>query len=99
MPLSVEKEIFWLDIPMGDTLGMQVPDTVEYLLEATLDFAGTHATFLDSSVEVTARTKLHDLAPFLVLILHQVDGLDDVDVMQCRGDAEFRGELLDVFLL
>jgi hypothetical protein len=35
----------------------------------------------------------------VVLILDEVDGLDDVGVMERRGDAELRGELLDVFAL
>ncbi len=33
----------------------------------------------------------------LVFILHKIDGLDNVGVVERGGDAEFGGELLDVF--
>jgi hypothetical protein len=32
-------------------------------------------------------------------VLNQVDRFDNVDVVQCRGDTELRGELLDVVFL
>jgi len=35
----------------------------------------------------------------LGIVLHKIDGLDNVRVVQCRGDAELCSELLDVFLL
>ena len=34
-----------------------------------------------------------------ILVLHQVDGLHDVDVMERRRDTELGSELLDILLL
>ena len=55
--------------------------------------------FLDRSIEVPARAKLHDLAPSLVLVLDEIHSLNDVEMVQCRGDAVLCSELLDVFFL
>jgi hypothetical protein len=35
----------------------------------------------------------------LRLVLHEVHRLDDVDVVECRADAELGGQLFDVVLL
>lgn len=78
---------------------MEVLDTLKNLFETTLDLARAHAAASDGSVEITTRTVLHDLAPVLVLILDEVDGLDDVRVVEGRGDAEFSSEFLDILFL
>lgn len=56
----------------------------------------SYSPFLDGRVQITAWAELHDLTPVLVLVLDKVDGLDNVRVMQCRRDAEFGGELLNI---
>lgn len=84
---------------MGDALPVQVGYPGEDLLEAALDLARAHAAFLNRRVQVAAGTELHHLTPVLRLVLDEVDGLDDVDVVQGGRDAELGGELLDVFLL
>jgi len=35
----------------------------------------------------------------LILVLNEIDCLDDVDMVQGRGNAVLGGELLDIFLL
>jgi hypothetical protein len=99
MTVLIEKEILGFNVSVGDTLGMQILDTLQDLFETTLDFTRAHAAALDRSVEIAARTVLHDFTPVLVLILDEIDGLDDVDVVERRGNTEFRSEFLDVFLL
>ena len=84
---------------MGNTLAMKIRNASQDLLEAALDFAGRHAAAFDRRIEISARTELHDLAPVLVLVLDEVDGLDDVHVVQRRGYTELRRELLDILLL
>ena len=84
---------------MRNTLAVQVGDTSQDLLEAALDLGRGHAPALDGSIEVAAGTELHDFAPVLVLVLHKVDRLHNVDVVQRRRYAELRRELLDVLLL
>lgn len=69
---------------MGHTLAMQIGHARQDLLEAALDFTWGHASLLDGRIEVTSRTELHHLAPVLSLVLYQIDGLDDIDVVQCR---------------
>jgi hypothetical protein len=78
---------------------MEVRHTREDLLEAALDFARAHPALLDRGVQVSAGAELHDLAPVLRLVLHEVDGLNDVDMVQRTRDAELGGELLHVLLL
>jgi hypothetical protein len=81
MALGVEEEILGFKVTMSDALGMQVRNAIEHLLEAALDFAGRHPAFLDCRIQVTSRTKLHHLAPMLVLILYEIHGLYDVDMV------------------
>ena len=58
-----------------------------------------HVPFLDRSIQVPTRAKLHDFAPRMILILNQVDSLNDVRMVESRRDAEFCGQFLDVLLL
>lgn len=99
MAVHVKEQILRFYVTMGHALSMEIGDTGKDLLEATLDFAGGHAAALDSRVQVAAGAELHNLAPMLVLVLDEVDGLDDVHVMQRRRYAELGRELLDVLLL
>ena len=82
MAAGIEEQVFWFDIPMGNTLRVQVGYPEQYLLKTALNLAWAHPTLLDSSVEIPTGTILHHLAPVLVLILYEVDGLDNIDVMQ-----------------
>lgn len=70
MATSIEKQVFRFNVSVGDTLLVEILNTVENLLEATFDFARGHTALLDGSVQVTARAVLHDFAPMLVLVLH-----------------------------
>ena len=97
--LAVKEQILGLDIAVCDTLAVKVGDATQNLLEATFDFHGRHPSFLDGGVQIPSGTKLHDLAPMQILVLHQVDGLHDVDVMERRRDTELGSELLDILLL
>jgi hypothetical protein len=67
---------------MCNTLGMEVRKALQNLPEATLDFARGHVPFLNRRVEIATWTELHDLTPVLIFVLHKIDGLDNVDVMQ-----------------
>jgi hypothetical protein len=99
MALSIEEQVLRLDVAMGDALRMEVGDALEDLLERAFDLTGRHAALLDGGIEVASGTELHDLAPALLLVLHQVDGLDDVDMVKSRRDAELCSQLLDVLFL
>lgn len=79
---SIEKQVLRLDVSVGNTLRVKIFNAGKNLLEAALDLARRHASLLDGSVQVTARAILHDFAPMLILILHKVDGLNDVHMMQ-----------------
>lgn len=59
---------------------------------------GKDVPFLDRGVEVAARTEFHDFAPVHAFVLNEIDGLDDVGMVQGGGDAKLCGQLLDVFL-
>jgi hypothetical protein len=96
--LGIEKKVFWFDVTVGDSLTVQIGNATQDLLETALDFVRRHPSFLDGSIEVATGTKFHNFAPFVVFILKKIDSLDDVDVVQSRGDAEFGSQLLDVFL-
>jgi hypothetical protein len=67
------------------------------LLEAALDLAGRHTTFLYGSVQIASRAKFHDLTPLVILVLNKINGLDNVDMVQGGGDAKFCSEFLDIF--
>lgn len=54
--------------------------------------------FLDGGVEIATRTEFHDFTPVHSFILNEIDGLDDVGMVQGGGDAKLCGEFLDVFL-
>jgi hypothetical protein len=43
-----------------------------------------HSPLLDSSVQISSWTKLHDFTPVLILILHQINRLHDIGMMQRR---------------
>ncbi len=98
MALHVKVQILGLDIPVRDTLRVEVLDTAQDLAKTALDLLAGHAALLDGRIQIASSAVLHDLAPVMLLVLHQVDRLDDVDVMQGGGDAELGGELLDVLL-
>ena len=82
MPVVIKEDVLRLEVTVGHALRVEVADAGEDLLEAALDLAWGHVALLDRSVEVAARTKLHDLTPMQVLVLYEVDGLNDVDMVQ-----------------
>ena len=84
MPFGIEEQVLGLEVAVCYSLAVQIRHTSEDLLEATLHLAGRHAAFLDGSIEVSSGTELHDFAPALLLILHEIHRLDYVDVMQRR---------------
>lgn len=98
MTFGVKEQVFGFDVSMGDALAVQVRNPCQDLFETTLHFARRHAPLLDRRIQIATRTELHDLAPLFVLVLDQVNSFNDVDVVQRRGNAEFGGQFLDVFL-
>lgn len=82
MAFGIEEEILGLEVAMCYALIMEIVYPSEDLFEAALDFCRRHASAFDSGVKVTAWTKFHDFAPMEVLILNEVDGLNDVNVMK-----------------
>ena len=82
---------------MSNALAMEVRHPSQDLLEATLDFTWGHAALLDGRVKVSSWAEFHHFAPMLAFILNKINGLDDVDMVQSRGDAKFCRQFLDVF--
>jgi hypothetical protein len=58
----------------------------------------SHAPFLDCSIEIAAWTKLHDFTPAEIFILNEINGLDDIWMMEGRRYTELCSEFLDIFL-
>ncbi len=81
MTFHVEEKILWFDVSMSNALTMQVFHAAEDLLETAFDFGWRHSTLSDGRIKVTSWTELHDCTPMLILILHKIDGLDNVDVV------------------
>ena len=46
------------------------------------EIRNSDSPFLDSGVQISSRAKLHNLTPMLILILHQVDDLDNIWVVE-----------------
>lgn len=99
MTFRIKEKVLRLEITVGDALTMQVRHPTKNLLEATLDFARGHSTLFYRGVEISPRTKLHHLAPFLTLVLDKIDSLNDIDMVKGRRDAKLGGEFLDVLFL
>lgn len=99
MTPSVQQQVLRLNVSVGYTHRMQIRNSVQDLLETALDFATLHPPFLDRSIEIATGTVFHDFAPVVSFVLHKIDCLHNVDVVESRGDAEFRRQFLDVILL
>lgn len=84
---------------MRDSLAVEIGDASQDLFETALHFAWGHTTFLDGGIEISSGTELHDLTPFHVFILNEVDGLHDIDMMKCGRNAELGCKLFDIFFL
>lgn len=81
MTLVIEEYILGLEVAVSNPLRMEVGNSMQDLFEATFDFTRRHTPFLDRGVEVTTGAVFHDLAPVLTLILDEIYGLNNVDVM------------------
>jgi len=81
LTLAIEEYILGLDIAVGNTLGVEVRNSQQYLPEATFDFTRSHASLLDRRIEIATRAEFHNFAPVLIFVLNKIDGLDDVDVV------------------
>lgn len=68
---------------MSNTLFVQICDAVQDLFETALDLARRHPSLLDSSIQITTGAEFHHFTPMLVLVLHEIDSLNDIDVVQC----------------
>lgn len=44
MTFGIEEQIFWFNIPVSDTLAMEIGDSMEYLLKTALGLTGAHAS-------------------------------------------------------
>ena len=98
MTFVIEEYILRFEVTVSNTLSMEVGNTLQDLPEATFDFARSHTPLLDRGVEVTTGAELHDLAPVLILVLDEIYGLDDVDVMEGGRYTKFGRKFLHVFL-
>ena len=96
--LVIKEYILRFEVAVGNALRMEVGNSLQDLFEATLDFARRHTPFLDCGVEVATGTEFHDLTPVLVLILNEIYGLNDVDMMEGGRYTKFGGKFLHVFL-
>lgn len=96
--LGIKEQVLGLDIAMSNALLMQITDALAELPETALNLAHAHPALLDRGIKVTTGTILHDFAPVVRFVLDEVDGFDDISVMQRGGDAELGGELLGVLL-
>lgn len=59
-------------------------NTLQAFFHSHNPFNDTNSPFLDSSVQVSTRAELHHFTPMLVLILDEIDGLDDIGMVQRR---------------
>lgn len=99
LPTRIKKQVFGFDVPVSHSLFVKIINAAEDLLEAAFHFTRRHASFLDGSIQVTSGTIFHNLAPVLILILHQIHSLDYVHMVQSGRNAEFGCELLDILFL
>ena len=83
---------------MGNTLRMQIIDPRNQLSETAFYLTGRHASLLDCRIEIASGAVLHDFTPAELIILNEIYGFHDVDVVQGRRYAKLRCQLLDVFL-
>lgn len=83
---------------MRNTHRVQILHAVQDLFERAFDLTDAHVALLDGSIEVSARTIFHDFAPMMLFVLNEIYRLDDVGMVERRGDAKLGGEFLDVFL-
>lgn len=97
--VSVEEEVLWLEIAMRDALRVEILDTHEKLLEATLALTRTHLTLFNRSVEVSTGAVLHDFAPVMCFVLYEIHRLDNINVVERRGDAKLGSQFLDILFL
>ena len=44
MTLRVKEEVLWLNVPVSNTLAVEVRHAVQDLLETAFDFAGAHSS-------------------------------------------------------
>ena len=93
---EIKEQIFRLDIPVGDSLSVEVIQTSEELLEAAFHLGSAHTTFANGSVQIPTCAKLHDFAPGMGFVLQKVDRLDNIWVVKDGRNAILRGDLLDV---
>jgi hypothetical protein len=75
---------------------MEVPDAGKNLFEGAFYLCGGHSTFADGCIEVTSRAEFHHFTPSAILVLHEIDGFDNVGMPKGRRNTEFGRELLDI---
>lgn len=98
MPPGIKEEILGFYIAMGDALAVKISNPIEHLFETALHFARGHSTLFDGSIEVTARTEFHHLAPMLIFVFDEVDGFNNIGVVKSGRYTELCGEFLNVLL-
>jgi hypothetical protein len=50
MTPSIQQQVLWLDITMGNTHRVKILNTQQHLLERTFNLSTRHSTFLDGSI-------------------------------------------------
>ena len=83
---------------MSDALGVKICNAIEELLEAAFNLTSAHLTLFDGPIEIPTRAIFHNFTPMMLFVLDKVNRLDDVDVVQRRGNTELGSEFLHVLL-
>lgn len=95
---SCEKDVLRLDVPVRNAHLVHVLHAADYLREKTVGFAlGQLACAKNQGVQVPTGHVLHDLAVDAFGVLEQVEGRDEVGVVEGVGDAELGGDAFEVF--
>jgi hypothetical protein len=84
------------EVPVCESHFVEVLHAVTDLAKDAVDFWTTHFAGHDHREEVV-RSELHDLV-IVAMVVNDIDGLDDIRVLERRADTELCGDLLLVLL-
>ena len=96
-PMFAHHHVVELQIPMCEPHAVEIRHTAQNLEEATADFLTRHLARHNNGKEVKRRV-FHDLVP-LSLLLHNVERLNDIAVVQRGPHAVLGCQLLHVLAL
>lgn len=90
-----DDDVLELEITVGEARAVEVVGTCQDLHKGAIDLVCGHLPG-HHPIEEAVRCVLHDLEPGAIFI-EQVQGLDDVGVVESTADAELGGDLAVVF--